>query len=127
MSGKSGSSNNVPKNWPTQIPYLTVPAYSRNLTALHLKTLRIRPEAATDTPKNSSGPCPLVRITPIANPAHPAAGQSGLFAAKDLPPGSFVLRYIGEVHGPGTVHESSDYDLSLDRNSGLAVDAARSG
>lgn len=68
-----------------------------------------------------------MRITPITNPSHPANGQSGLFAAKDLPPGSFILPYIGEVHGQAAAHEASDYDLSLDRDIELAVDAARSG
>lgn len=123
MAGKAST----PKNWPQQVPYLKTAAYSRTLNPTQLKALRTRPSTAIDTPQTPPGPCPLVRITPITNSSHPANGQSGLFAAKDLPPGSFILPYIGEVHGQGAAHEASDYDLSLDRETELAVDAARSG
>ncbi|KFZ12339.1 hypothetical protein V502_07137 [Pseudogymnoascus sp. VKM F-4520 (FW-2644)] len=127
MAGKGSSSSSTPKNWPSHIPYLKTPAYSRALNPIQLKALRTRTSTAQDTPQTPLGPCPLVRITQITNPSHPANGQSGLFAAKDLPPGSFILPYIGEVHGQGAAHEASDYDLSLDRDTELAVDAARSG
>jgi SET domain-containing protein len=85
------------------------------------------------------GPCPLVKITPIpAGSGHPAAGQAGLFATRDLKPGTFILLYLGEIHGPVSTstsqlpntpdpHATSDYDLSLDRHAGLGIDAARKG
>ncbi|PHH87875.1 hypothetical protein CDD83_8284 [Cordyceps sp. RAO-2017] len=75
-----------------------------------------------------------------------------MFAAQDLRPGTFILAYLGRVHGgaascssgscPGSASNSSssscrgcsssaaqqsDYDLWLDRDAGLAVDAAREG
>jgi SET domain-containing protein len=72
-----------------------------------------------------------VRITPITSPTHPAHGQSGLFAARDLKPGTFILQYLGEIHAPALeasdVHANSDYDLSLDREQGIGIDANRRG
>lgn len=79
----------------------------------------------------------------------PAHGQAGLFATRDLAPGSLILPYLGEVH-IGTApfgctattsttstddfnsaddydYAKSDYDLWLDREADLAVDAARAG
>lgn len=81
------------------------------------------------------GPCQLVKISPISTASHPACGQSGLFATKDLRPGTFILQYLGEVHAsltqtqlpnstsPIDPHADSDYDLSLDRELGIGVDA----
>jgi SET domain len=132
----------VPKNWPPSLPYLTRPCYSPSLTSDYLPSLRTRPQDAisipADTPK---GPCPLVKITPITTPSHPANGQSGLFAARDLKPGTFVLQYLGEIHvsvpkpissssdtpQPIDPHANSDYDLSLDRELGVGIDADRKG
>jgi SET domain-containing protein len=56
----------------------------------------------------------------ITHNTHPAKGQFGLFAAKKIPPRSYIIDYVGEVHcddRPG-----SDYDLSLLRlQDGLSV------
>jgi len=144
MPSKSDSFK-IPKNWPTNIPYLTTPAYSQTLNPTHLQILRTR---STDSlplpPNNPKGPSPLVKITPISLPSHPAYGQSGLFAVKDLKPGSFILQYVGEIHASpnsnpdpesGTEsnskiidpHANSNYDLSLDRNHGLGIDADQKG
>ena len=85
------------------------------------------------------GPSPLVEIRSITDPAHPACGQHGLFAARHLPAGSFILPYLGVYHrgnvavgrrGQGTnLHnkKESDYDLWLDRDADVAVDADRCG
>ena len=87
-------------------------------------------------------PCPLVKIRPITTLTHPANGQCGLFAAKDLKPGTFILQYIGEIHAspvstldeplldkPSTTdtHAASNYDLSLDRELGVGIDADKKG
>ncbi|KAK0709493.1 hypothetical protein B0T26DRAFT_619641, partial [Lasiosphaeria miniovina] len=138
----------LPKNWPAQIPYLTGPLYSPRLTAAHLAAIRTRPlpPAETDTdivvgtfeiPRGlKPGPSAAVRITPITDPSHPAHGQCGLFAVRDLKPGELVVPYFGEVHvgsGPDAIsegedeHAASDYDLWLDRDGNVAVDAARAG
>lgn len=150
----------LPKNWPAQMPYLTGPLYSPRLTAAHLAAIRTRPlplaaaetktktetetDAAAETfeiPRGlKPGPSAAVRITPITDLSHPAHGQCGLFAARDLRPGELVVPYFGEVHvgsGPAAVsedeheheheHAASDYDLWLDRDGDVAVDAARAG
>lgn len=81
----------------------------------------------------------------------PACGQAGLFATRDLAPGTLILPYLGEVHigtapfgctaattstsastddptnGEAYDYAKSDYDLWLDREADLAVDAARAG
>lgn len=69
----------------------------------------------------------MVRISSIANPAHPACGQYGLFAARHLQPDSFILHYLGFVHGPEEADEASDYDNSLDRDACIGVDATHAG
>lgn len=125
----------LPKNWPSNVTYITTPSYSRIITETHLSALHSPAKDIQDIPASTpKGPCSLVRITPITSPAHPACGQSGLFAARDLKPGSFILQYLGEVHGPSLSSSSapdpyadSDYDLSLDRELGIGIDADRKG
>ncbi|KAG0645948.1 Euchromatic histone-lysine N-methyltransferase 1 [Hyphodiscus hymeniophilus] len=129
----------LPRNWPTNSPYIVTPVYSKSLSSSHDSSLRTRPSDAFEIPANSPrGPCQLVRVTPIANPSHPANGQSGLFATKDLKPGTFILQYLGEIHASPTPsfstqnsnadpHAHSDYDLSLDREHGIGIDAAKMG
>lgn len=136
----------LPKNWPQDLPFLTRPAYSPALTSAQLRALRTRP-APADCPDLREvpaslppGPCASVRITPISDPAHPACGQAGLFAARALPAAALVLPYLGVVHpgraasrGDEDEHAASDYDLWLDRggggddDGGVAVDASARG
>ena len=121
---------------------------------MHLSSLRSKSPSAADLPRDSirQGPSPLVKISPITSPTHPAHAQSGLFAARDLKPGTFLLEYLGVIHAPPQPpppqeqqqeknhgddaahadppvdpHSGSDYDLSLDRHAGLAIDAAAGG
>ncbi|KAI1502101.1 hypothetical protein F5X99DRAFT_427494 [Biscogniauxia marginata] len=145
--GKSAATT-TPKNWPPALPYLTQPTYAPSLTPTQLRSLRARPADPAATPTipahHPRGPSPLVRIAPITDPAHPARGQFGLFAARALPPGALVVPYFGLVHpgsdgdGDGDGDGGSDYDLWLDRGDdvddddddsggGVAVDAARAG
>jgi hypothetical protein len=55
-----------------------------------------------------------------------AVGQFGLFAAKKIPPRTYLLDYLGEVHCDD--RPSSDYDLSLyrapDGSVSVGVDAS---
>lgn len=44
-----------------------------------------------------------------------------------MSPDSFVLPYLGYVHSRAETDESSDYDLSLDREHGIGVDASQMG
>ena len=66
-------------------------------------------------------------IRKINDDKHPAHGQCGLFAAQPLAPEKFILPYLGHVHGEMGADESSDYDLRLDRDLGISVDAAAMG
>ncbi|PQE25453.1 set domain-containing protein [Rutstroemia sp. NJR-2017a BBW] len=126
-------SQTAPKNWPANITYLTTPSHSPTLTPDHLSVLRTSSKESTPIPANiPRGASALVRITPITVPTHPANGQCGLFATKDLKPGTFILQYIGDLHAPNPKfkidpHADSDYDLSLDRDSGVGIDAAKKG
>ncbi|CAG8778257.1 16739_t:CDS:2, partial [Acaulospora colombiana] len=61
--------------------------------------------------QHSSGTNKWVHIEPITLHGHPANGQGGLFASRKIPPNTFMLFYIGEVHAE--TRETSDYDLSL--------------
>ncbi|KAF4978594.1 hypothetical protein FZEAL_5043, partial [Fusarium zealandicum] len=120
-----------PKNWPDGFPYLAAPRHDKSLTASHIQALRTKPSPSSDitiVPCSSTAtPCPLVKIQHITDPSHPANGQNGLFAAQNLPAGSFILAYLGCVHSGGASSTESDYDLWLDRGADAAVDAAREG
>lgn len=119
------SSAVVPKGWPADVVFLTKfhIAPPLNPALLHIHEAGgypvIHPAPAT--------PSALVKITPVTSPSHPAHGQSGLFASKPLPPGSFVLFYLGDVHDSSTSNPTSNYDLSLDRQLDLSVEATRFG
>lgn len=119
-----------PKAWPRGLMYITAPVYSKTLTPEHFGSLRrppALPNACLPRSEVAPGPSPLAVITPIGNPSHPASGQHGLFAAQNLPPDAFVILYLGVVHGKDDADPASDYDLSLDRELGLGVDASRMG
>lgn len=126
-------SSPVPKNWPGNIQYLATPEYSKSLNPVHRSAIQTQTNEAQKAALTvTKGPCQLVKITPINAASHPAFGQSGLFAAKDLKPGTFVLQYRGEIHAAlmndaSDPHAQSDYDLGLDREHGIGIDAARKG
>ncbi|KAK5044732.1 hypothetical protein LTR84_010506 [Exophiala bonariae] len=114
-----------PKNWPSSVTYLTKPHIPPHLAASAIQISTPGPYVTiTPLPKT---PSTLVRITPITTPCHPAHGQAGLFASTALGPDSFILFYLGAVHDSSTTDPTSDYDLSLDRELDLSVDATRYG
>ncbi|KAJ8116632.1 hypothetical protein ONZ43_g4398 [Nemania bipapillata] len=123
----------TPKNWPSSVPYLSQPSFAPHLTKIQRESLRARPPDIVATiPSNfARGPCSLVKIIPIRDVSHPANGQAGLFAARHLEPGTLILPYYGLVHSSlpphSLVHDKSDYDLWLNRESGVAVDAEKAG
>lgn len=128
MPSKNAHSG-LPKNWPSQLPYLRLPCYSKNLTNDVVGTL-VLPKAGLPTgeqARTAVAPHTNVKITPISNASHPANGQYGLFATQSMSPDSFVLPYLGYVHSRAETDESSDYDLSLDREHGIGVDASQMG
>ncbi|GAB7356973.1 hypothetical protein MBLNU459_g7811t1 [Dothideomycetes sp. NU459] len=123
----------LPKNWPHSIQYLRQLSFSPAILPAALKILNT-PTAATAAHARLAltsirSPNPLVIITPISSVTHPARGEHGLFAARNLLPSTFILPYIGHVHSdaPSDTDATSRYDISLDRELGLAVDAAKAG
>ncbi|KAG6005181.1 hypothetical protein E4U21_000373 [Claviceps maximensis] len=130
----------TPKNWPPTLPYLRSPLHD-GLTATQTRILRENPKHEPDSDgsprpalrpiiisaSETSIPPRNIRIQPITEPRHPAHGQHGLFATRHLAPGQFILAYLGRVHGSGSTDPGSDYDLWLDKEADLAVDAARAG
>ncbi|OHE93445.1 SET domain-containing protein [Colletotrichum orchidophilum] len=119
-----------PKNWPSGLPYFSAPAHSGLLSQTQRHAITQKPADVPDIPAQATVlPSPSVKITPITDPGHPAKGQYGLFAARHLKPGTFILPYLGTVH-PEVQEagmEKSDYDLWLDRGAEVAVDADKGG
>ncbi|KAJ1324949.1 SET domain-containing protein-lysine N-methyltransferase [Microdochium nivale] len=137
-----------PRHWPAHLPYLAQPSHAAGLTAAQRAAINTRLSDGSGTawcsdsgPGSGSvpdipshlprGPSLNAAILPVSDPAHPACHQSGLFATRPLPPGSLILPYYGLVHSalpPHSLkHEASDYDLWLDRDASVAVDAALMG
>jgi hypothetical protein len=85
------------------------------------------PSGSSVVPAAPKGPSPLVRIVTIAETSHPACGQRGLFASQNLPSDSFIIGYLGYIHGKDDADPHSDYDLCLDRELGIGIDAAKMG
>lgn len=119
----------TPKDWPEGTKYLRAPSYSKKLTKDKLDTLLLSKAglSSKDPVLTTRGPYANVRITPISGASHPANGQYGLCATQHLPPNSFILPYLGYVHDQSDLDEASDYDLSLDRELGVGVDASKMG
>jgi hypothetical protein len=125
----SKSSTAIPKGWPANIVYLHSPVLSKKLSAECTTRLNnVKSDLQPGTPVwKTNGPHSNVRITPVADPAHPAHGQHALYATQHLPPDSFILPYLGYVHDQTDIDQASDYDLSLDRELGIGVDASKMG
>ncbi|KAI2617793.1 hypothetical protein GGR54DRAFT_640879 [Hypoxylon sp. NC1633] len=115
------------------MPYLSQPAFAPHITKPQHQVLLTRPpDLTTEIPRDLlRGPSAFVKIVPIQDPSHPANGQCGLFATRHIAPGSLLLPYYGIVHSSlppySSAHEKSDYDLWLDRDLALAVDAENAG
>lgn len=123
------TSSAVPKGWDGHIIYLHAPSYSKKLS--HDKTQAIVFSRSDLGPNiqvyKPNGPYSNVKITPVTESAHPACGQHALYANQQLPADSFVLPYLGYVHDQNDINITSDYDLSLDRELGIGVDASTMG
>lgn len=122
---KQQSPTKPPAPWPSHLTYLTSPAHSAHLTPQELTSIRrpLQPSTLPAlVPQHTN-----VRIIKITDPAHPAYTQHGLFATQHLPPGTLILPYLGLVHNARETDPTSDYDLCLDRELGLSVDAAHTG
>lgn len=111
-----------PKGWPADVVYISASMYHSSMPKEIISQLR------GSKPSKGVPPCALVRIRRIDEAGHPAKGQSGLFATKKIPPNTFILFYLGEVHADP--REASNYDLSLFRTQegiSIGVDAQKMG
>ncbi len=122
-----------PNHWPDDISFLTDQTYSAVVTAEAKVSLsRITAESPTYAKIATEAlvaPCTRLDIRTIDDTKHPAHGQRGIFASQHLVPDSFICLYVGHVHtnSQSDTDPYSDYDLALDNELGLSVDAARSG
>ncbi|KAF2819502.1 hypothetical protein CC86DRAFT_129914 [Ophiobolus disseminans] len=116
----------VPKDWPSDKVYLHSSSFSKKLGKDKIDGLvfSISDLPPTIQVRKTSGPYSSVRIMPVADVAHPANGQHALCATQHLAPDTFILPYLGYVHDQTDADQASDYDLSLDRELGIGVDAS---
>lgn len=119
---KSGD-DKTPSNWPPGLKYLRRPDFSKLLdssTKLALASQGIVSNTAVSS----------TRIKRIESATHPAYGQYGLFASKDLIAGQHIVDYMGRIHLPEACDSDleSDYDLCLRHGTlHLGIDAAKMG
>lgn len=125
----SRASAAVPKGWPADVVYLHSPFLSKKLGADKAQQLTSTISSLhPNTPIRKTNVSNVnVRIVPVTDASHPAIGQNSLCATQHLPPDTFILPYLGYVHDQTDLDEASDYDLSLDRELGIGVDASKMG
>jgi len=117
-----------PKHWPSNVYWLIRPFYSKIIASSAYDSFReVDENGPRHLEKTPPGRCTLVNIACITNPSHPACGQYGLFAAQNLLPDTYIISYIGFVHTAQESDPDSDYDLSLDRDLGISIDATKMG
>jgi hypothetical protein len=123
------TSAQLPKGWPSGTVYLHSPALSKKLGVDDINRLILnKSDLRADTQVlKTSGPYSNVRITLVTDDSHPAHGQHALYTTQHLAPDTFILPYLGYVHDQTDLDEASDYDLSLDREFGIGVDASKMG
>lgn len=112
---------NKPINWPDHVKYVAKNIYSKRLTHDQLKAIGVK--TGNNRTEKPQPICKLVKIKLVDKPSHPAHGQFGLFSTRKLPPNSHIIDYLGYVHTNEESDETSDYDLVLDKEHGVAIDA----
>ncbi|KAF9270511.1 hypothetical protein L218DRAFT_889026 [Marasmius fiardii PR-910] len=125
-------SKTAPPHWPKELTYIRTCHFHRSVSSearafIHGNTTK-RHSGQTVATAKSYKPQNVV-IRRISNNSHPANGQSGLFSSRKIPPKTYIIDYIGELHSD--VRPTSDYDLSLYRfqesEEGVGIDASRMG
>ncbi len=116
-----------PPVWVTWVPgvlYITENVWDKRVPASVVKQFR----PVTEAPAGD-GRCTLARPGRITDPAHPAFGQCGLFAAKKLAPGTHVCDYRGAVTLVEHESKTSDYTLAFVEEGAvrLTLDAEKCG
>jgi hypothetical protein len=114
----------VPKNWPSNVRYIREPIYHTSVSSNAMAILKAWQPNERGVPILPAQPQKWTHIEKVTSNDHPACGQLGLFASKNIRPNTMVLYYIGQVHAEP--RESSNYDLSLLKTSegiNIGVDA----
>ncbi|RMX98252.1 hypothetical protein D0868_10195 [Hortaea werneckii] len=106
----------LPDNWPEDITFIPDLTYSDRVTQ----------EQRAGLSRTTVDSASWLKVPKDLATVHAARG---LFAAEHLIPDAFIIAYRGHVHtnSLSDCDPHSDYDLSLDRELGLSVDAATSG
>ncbi|KAL1527302.1 hypothetical protein AB1Y20_015974 [Prymnesium parvum] len=108
--------------WPAATAYTNNYAWADDVS--EAERLAHQPAGAR---RRAERPCKRVRPRRIDDEAHPAHGQYGLFAARDLPPGKRVLDYVGIVCLGANEDRTSDYVCDFGEHSQFALDANKAG
>lgn len=104
--------------WPQGLTFSTEYRWASSVPA-ELQKRYMRPDA----PARSLRPSRRVAIVEIREPSHPAFGECGLFARRDLVMGQWILDYTGVVTASGSEDKTSDYVSDFGEQSELALDA----
>jgi hypothetical protein len=116
----------LPPHWPLHIRYLRHSQYHSSVPP-EISCLIAGGSNRRDNPALNQPSRRAVTIRTISSLSHPAYGQRGLFAAKKIPPRTWIIDYVGEVHCDD---RNSDYDISLYRSQdgvSVGVDASLCG
>ncbi|KAK1220947.1 hypothetical protein PQX77_016243 [Marasmius sp. AFHP31] len=140
-----------PSHWPKELKYIQSCCFHSSVSVEARQFIRGTGSVATKNANaKKSARNGVVAIRRIADDAHPANGQHGLFAMKKIPARTHILDYIGELRAvferqssaqsihqsphAGELHcddrPSSDYDLSLHRfqsGESIGIDASTTG
>ncbi|KAJ3296485.1 hypothetical protein HDU79_006510 [Rhizoclosmatium sp. JEL0117] len=106
----------IPRFWPKDVQFIidytlsedlnlsSLPPVSQDqITKHNLQLLNPKPYAA-----------PHAHIQPITDPKHPAHGQNGLFASRDLGNNTHIVDYVGQVISADSPQiKTSDYVLDF--------------
>lgn len=104
-----------PLGWPQDLTYLSNHCKpTSSISELHRSIFCQAPLDASD-PYSAAvlRSQDLTEIRQITDKNHPAYGQRGLFAKKQIPPRTVILPYLGLLHTEEESDESSDYDLRV--------------
>ncbi|EGF83413.1 hypothetical protein BATDEDRAFT_22093 [Batrachochytrium dendrobatidis JAM81] len=134
----------LPVDWPEDVTFLKhnrlaseIPEHIQTLYGLvnHPTCPTLLPQPKTPIPSlletmdeleiQSPIVCDTVSIQKIANSSHPAHGEYGLFAVKDVPPHAYILDYRGTIQLDDLIDHNSDYCIHF--HGTLSIDAAVAG
>lgn len=103
----------LPASWPSGVVYLTRPIVSPYLAQIQRDWLLKKPQPCNipiiKLPQGRTEIGANVSSKLIEDLQHPANGQFGLFAARDLAPEELIIPYLGYVHS-STLSEQSQRD-----------------